>query len=275
MWGSLKGARDYLGGAVLASVVVGSGCGLPVALEGGDSGKSGGNEAAATLLAAAEAGALWGLTNAPAQALAAAKVWEATGGDCPGRTEENETVVLTGGCTTADGVALAGAVRVNRVPDGGSWVFEAWEERRGGEVNAWTGNLSWVQTDGANNVTAYDFGAGWPSAGGLFVGAEYTFAGLLLDDLGRAIGATGAAVVTVAEDAASLELGGAWAYDGCDANPTSGATTWTAVAAGADAEAESEGEPSTSVIASFDGLACGACVPWRSSGGEMGEWCGG
>ncbi len=262
----MKGSRDYLATAVLASVVVGSGCGLPVAEDSGDKG-------AAVLLMAAEKGLLWRATNAPAEALAAAKAWDNEEVDCPGRLETYETMELIGGCTTDGGVRLSGKVRVEKAPDGGSWVFEEWVERRVDETTRWSGNLSWVKTDGANNVTAYDFVATWWPAESGAAQAAYPYAAFLLDDQGRALSATGRVGLLIegVGDPGELDLAGSWAYDGCDANPTSGAATWTAAAA--DAEADSEGEPTTAVTASFDGLACGACVPWSSSGGESGEWC--
>ncbi|GDX80271.1 hypothetical protein LBMAG42_20820 [Deltaproteobacteria bacterium] len=262
MWGSLKGSRDYRGGAVLASVVLGSACGLPAEVEsGGDDA----DEGAVVLLAAAEKDLLWRVTNGPAEALAAAKAWDNTELHCPGRLETYETMELIGGCTTDGGVRLSGKVRVEEAPDGGSWVFEEWVERRVDETTRWSGNLSWVQTDGANNLTAYDFVAEWWPAERRAARGTYPYAAFLLDDQGRALSATGAVTLHFegAGDPIALDLAGAWAYDGCDANPTSGGATWTAA----------ESESGDAVTASFDGLECGACVPWVGSGGEAGEWC--
>lgn len=245
----------------MASALVGWGCGLPVGVEAGDS-QAGGT---VSVVQAAEAGALWALTNAPAEALAAAKAWEAAAADCPSRADDGDDLVLMGGCTTGEGVELSGTLRVNRVPDGGSLVFDGWTEVVGGETTSWTGKLSWVQTDGANNVTAYDFAAAWALAEGGSAGGTYPYAAFLLDDQGRALSATGRVGLLIegVGDPGDLDLAGSWAYDGCDANPTSGGATWTAA----------EGASSDAVTASFDALDCGACVPWVGSGGDAGEWC--
>lgn len=206
------------------------------------------------LLDLAVDGRLMPLNAAPARALSAAKEWEAQeDAACPSRSMDGLLLVLSGGCTTTSGVALSGTVRVDRVPDGGTWVFDRWREQDSGRDETWHGNLGWIRTDGVNLVTAYDFT--WATAE-FEMGYLSSVFTLTVDD--RARTASGAVQAATAVGVATLALLGEWDFADCTTAPVAGKSTWTA--------------GNTAVSASFDGVACGACIPWES-GNDEGSWC--
>jgi hypothetical protein len=71
--------------------------------------------------------------------------------------------------------------------------------------------------------------------------------------------ADGTATTLPAGAGLAVSVAGDWAWGDCAAAPTAGTLRW---AAGEDA-----------LTATFDGVACGACVPWTSGDGAEGAWC--
>lgn len=213
----------------------------------------------AMLLEAADTGVLFALVLTPAKALLAAKVWELSTEnpdvDCPKRAAEGEVVVLTGDCTTNTATDLTGSLRIHRAPDGGTWVFDNWTEASATQQVNWAGNIAWVQTDAANQLTAYEFSASEPAIG---LDASYPGASFALDSSGRATSSAGVASLDVSGATLSLTLSGEWAYGGCERTPTSGFASWQA------------GE--LVLTARFDEGSCAGCIAW-DAGTERGSWC--
>ncbi len=164
-------------------------------------------------------------------------------------------VTLAGGCTSESGSALEGSISIHRAPDGGTWIYQGWTEQRGASHANWSGNLAWIQTDGANQLTAYEFVATEPSIG---LSGTYPSAAFVLDSAGRAISADGAASLDILGANLPLILGGEWDFADCAANPMNGFASWQG------------GE--RILTAQFDNSECGGCIPWESAD-ETGSWC--
>lgn len=242
MWRSWRWRGVYLAAGATASVPGLAACDAPP--PGGD---DTGAAAAAVLVPLAQADLLLPLSTAPADAWRFARAWSAAGGACPIREDVGAGTTLAGPCTLADGRELTGRVVVDEVPDGGTWTFDA--VTVGGL--GLDGTVSWVRTDGANTLTAWEF-----------TGA-----------LGAASATYGSFVATLHDgDDTWLTAAGSAGWRDGDAEARADATLRAAI----DCAQPGEGAWTAAEESVTAGLAAGGCgcTSWRSDG-AAGEWCDG
>ncbi len=234
----MAGGRVYLRGLGAASVIVAGGC---TPEPNGDV-----TVAPAVLTALALAELLLPLSVAPVTAWREARGWQAGANACPVQTQDGEILTLSGPCELDDGRSFDGAIAVEEAPDGGAWRFAA---VRVGD-DEWDGNVSWIRTDGAHNLAAFDFVAA--RAGG-----SVSFSGF-------------AASLSVEDSWSSAEGAGRYEFDGDAVSATLSATAAIACEALGSAAWETEDER---VAADLVAPGCGSCSTWTNRGDTRGEWC--
>ncbi len=204
------------------------------------------DEGSAVLTELADAGLLLPLSAAPVTAWNAARAWAAASAGCPLQSEEGDVQSLSGPCALKDGRTFNGNIDVDEAPDGGVWRFEAVSV---GE-DAWDGGVSWIRTDGAHNLSAFDFTAG---RSGASVAHSVLAASLSATDAWSSVRGTG-----------RYEL------DGSAITATFVATAAGDCASAGAAEWLGDAER---VTAGLVAPGCQRCSAWEAEGGATGEWC--